>query len=68
MKGVDSQGITTTKMAKLLSAFDEYLDYGGFPEWLVSKNREILQRTYEDIIYRDVIVRYKINEVKAFQE
>ena len=65
---IEYQRLTTTKMAKLLLGFDEYLNYGGFPEWLVSNNKEVLQRTYEDIIYRDVIVRYRINEVKAFKQ
>lgn len=56
--------ITTQIQAKIMSAFDEYLTSGGFPEWYKSKNNESLQNIYDDILYRDVIARYKIQEIK----
>lgn len=56
--------ITTQIQAKIMAAFDEYLTSGGFPEWYKSKNNESLQNIYDDILYRDVIARYKIQEIK----
>ena len=48
--------------------FNEYLLYGGFPEVVLEKNEEqkklILQQYLQDIIYRDVITRHKIKNVK----
>ena len=52
--------------AQLLKHFDIYLENGGFPELLKYDDREFLQRTYEDIIYRDIIARHGIKEIKQF--
>jgi len=44
--------------------FEEYLIYGGFPEVILEKNNQIrrglLQGYFHDILYRDIILRYKI--------
>jgi len=56
--------ITTQIQAKIMSVFDQYLTSGGFPEWYKSKNIESLQNIYDYILYRDVIARYKIQEIK----
>jgi hypothetical protein len=60
--------VTSAKKAEILSAFDEYLEHGGFPEFLKYRNREFLQRTYDDILFRDIITRFGIREVKAFKQ
>jgi uncharacterized protein len=67
-RNIDFQNLTTQKIARILTCVDEYIDKGGFPELVKSGNIENLQRIYEDVIYRDIIVRYKIQEVKAFKE
>ena len=44
---------------------DSYVDYsirGGFPEFLKYNRNEMLQELFEDIITRDIIVRYGIRE------
>jgi len=38
------------------------------PEYLKYNEEEFLSRTYEDIIYRDIISRYKLKEVKQFRQ
>ena len=38
------------------------------PEYLEHKNPLVLQNVYENILYKDVIVRYEIKEVKAMRE
>lgn len=48
--------------------FQEYLQNGGLPEYLQYQDSSLLKRTYEDILYRDIITRYDINSVKAFRE
>jgi|GEM_PF-3190923 len=38
------------------------------PEYLEHKNPLVLQAVYENILYKDVIARYAIKEVKAIRE
>lgn len=54
--------------AKLKRYFEIYLKDGGMPEFLVYRDQEILKRVYEDILYRDIVTRYDIKEVKALRE
>jgi len=60
--------MTETTRAAVLSAFDRYLVEGGFPEYLKFKDPEYLKRTYEDILFRDIIGRAGIREVKPFRQ
>lgn len=63
-----SLSLTSVTKAKILNLFDEYLLRGGFPEYIKYKDNEYLKRIYEDIIYRDIITRFGIKEVKSFRE
>lgn len=45
-----------------LSTFEEYMQNGGFPEYLKFHNTDILHQLFRDIISRDIITRYKIRE------
>lgn len=58
----------TKERAKLKAYFNKYLKEGGMPEYLIYKNKEILKRIYEDILYRDIVTRYDIQEVKSLRE
>lgn len=60
--------MTSRAKAHILAKFDAYLATGGFPEYVRSAEQEYLQRTYEDIVYRDLIVRFGIRDVKAFKQ
>lgn len=52
---------------KINSAFEEYLNYGGYPETIFyPKEREkIIQEIIETTIYMDLIERYGIRNIKA---
>ena len=54
--------------ALLLRFFDKYLENGGFPEFLKYRDPELLKRNYEDILYKDLLVRFKIKETKQFKQ
>ena len=41
-------------------SFDEYLRTGGFPAYVSSGNRQVLVELFNDIIYRDIVVRYNL--------
>lgn len=59
---------TSEAKAKILKYFDEYLKFGGFPDFLKYGDEEFLKRIYNDILYKDLLVRFKIKEVKAFKQ
>lgn len=58
----------TQEKAMLKRYFNEYLEYGGMPEYLEHKNPVVIQSVYENILYKDVIVRYQIKAIKAMRE
>lgn len=60
--------LTSAAKAGILKLFDTYLLRGGFPEYIKYKNSEYLKRIYQDIVYRDIITRFGIKEVKSFRE
>lgn len=60
--------MTSRAKAAILTRFDDYLTVGGFPEYIKSGDQEYLQRTYDDLLYRDLIVRFGIREVKSFKQ
>lgn len=49
-------------------SFDEYLTAGGFPEFLAQRKTEVLQQLFNDVIARDVVVRYKLRSAKIVKE
>lgn len=58
----------TGDRAKLKKNFHQFLEYGGFPEVLESKNKEELKQLYQDVLVKDLLVRFKIRDDKAFRE
>ena len=58
----------TVERGKLKKFFNVYLKEGGMPEYLQYQNKEVLKNVYEDILYRDIAVRYDIKETKSLRE
>ncbi|MBO4402651.1 MAG: ATP-binding protein [Bacteroidales bacterium] len=48
-------------------SFREYLFAGGFPEYLKTGDTQQLSTLFQDILYRDIVVRYGIKEVSSLQ-
>jgi uncharacterized protein len=46
----------------------EYLKRGGFPEYLKTGNGFILNQLLEDILYRDIAIRYGVRDVKSLKQ
>ena len=46
----------------------EYIKNGGFPRISFDYQREILQQYFNDIIYRDIVKRFKIRDVNLLEE
>ena len=65
---VDKSLSVATGRSVLKRNFNDYLEKGGMPEYLKYGERETLERTYDDIIYRDIVARHDIKEVKILRE
>ena len=49
-------------------SFGDYLQEGGFPEYLKYRRSEILHELFNDIIMRDIVVRHKLRSPKSIKE
>jgi uncharacterized protein len=56
------------KRVEIKNLFAEYTKLGGFPEVLKNKDASLLEQYLKDIIYRDIIARYKIKNTKEIRE
>lgn len=56
--------VYTPARGKIIPAFEEYLNYGGFPEVIMlatsSERRRLLQSYFQTVFYKDVLDRYNI--------
>ena len=59
---------TTAGKAKLVNLQNAYLREGGFPQYLQTKNPRYLKELYNDIIYRDIVVRHKLSSDRQIRE
>jgi predicted AAA+ superfamily ATPase len=67
-KGVAYEKKSSAIKAQILKNFEKYLEFGGFPEFLKYNDEEFLKRVYDDILYKDLLVRFKVKEIKAFKQ
>jgi predicted AAA+ superfamily ATPase len=56
------------KLKKSVGSFDQYLNSGGFPEYLLTENPEILQMQLRNIVLRDIAIRHNIRNTKSLME
>ena len=49
-------------------SFSGYLRLGGMPEFLNTKNRDVLYNLYNDLIYRDIVVRHGLRNPKIVKD
>lgn len=59
---------TTEGRAKMVNLQDAYLNEGGFPQYLTTRNPRYLKELYNDIIYRDIVVRHKLPSDRQIRE
>lgn len=58
---------STVKIARIKKLLQEYLEFGGFPE-AYKFGRRIVEKIYEDIINKDILLHYKVKNKAAFKE
>jgi predicted AAA+ superfamily ATPase len=70
-KGVklDNKLIYNTKRkAEIVNLFEDYFKHGGFPEFFETKNKLYLKSLYDSLLYKDVLVRNRINKEREVKE
>lgn len=56
------------RKAEIKRLFRKYLESGGFPEIIRINDLTLLEQYVKDIIYRDIIARYSIRNVREIKE
>ncbi|MFT4326234.1 MAG: ATP-binding protein [Candidatus Woesearchaeota archaeon] len=56
------------KKSPSLNTFESYMQLGGMPEYLRTKDERVLQGLVEDVLYKDVIIRRNIREQKVARQ
>ncbi len=59
---------STHDKAIVLRELDAFVEKGGFPEVLVFGNTVVLEKIYEDVINKDILVRAQIKDDKTFKD
>jgi predicted AAA+ superfamily ATPase len=68
VKHTKNSFLITNERALLKKEFNSYMQFGGIPEYVNYQLPHILTTLYENILYKDIIVRYEIHAVRAFRE
>ena len=60
--------ITPTSKSLLLKDFNNYMHIGGFPLVVKENDTELINAYFQDILYRDIISRYRITQVNEIKQ
>ena len=60
--------LTGEGKAKLSRLFGQYVQEGGFPETVRQQDPDILRHYFGDIVYRDIVARYGLRNVREIRE
>ena len=59
--------VAFTRKRKGRKSVEEYLEVGGFPRYVETREESHLTELFDDIVYRDVVVRHGVREVSAVE-
>jgi hypothetical protein len=60
--------MTTADHAKLQKSLQSYLQLGGIPDALKYPDLPLLRTLYDDVLYRDIATRYRLDAVTVIKE
>lgn len=60
--------MTTVDRARLQGLLQAYLESGGIPDVLKYPELPLLRTLYDDVLYRDIATRYRLDDVTALRE
>lgn len=64
----DLARLTSENKSNIKRLFNEYVEKGGFPEYLQTEKEEYLKSVYDNIIYRDIVTRYHLTHETPLKE
>ena len=64
----DLQRLNSTQKALLLRDFGQYIQTGGFPLVIKENDLELINTYFRDILYRDIIARYRLSQVNEIRQ
>ncbi len=67
-KEVDLTRLTSKDKALLIKDFNQYMQTGGFPLVVKENDLELINAYFQDILYRDIISRYKLSQVNEIKQ
>jgi uncharacterized protein len=59
---------TSTRKSFLRGALKDYMQLGGFPLVVKEKDLELINNYFQDILYRDIVARYRILQVNEIKQ
>ncbi len=68
IKLLNKKDYTTREAGLLKRSLNHYCVDGGIPEYIYNKNSDYFHSLFDSIIYRDIIVRYKLSREKPIRE
>jgi len=67
-KKFDRTKLTSKDKALLIKEFNQYIETGGFPLVVKENDLELINSYFQDILYRDIISRYKLSQVNEIKQ
>ena len=65
---IDTKKEIVLKQSLIKKEFEEYLHIGGFPEVVLSGNKELLKNYFYDFIQKDVAARHEVRDREALEK
>ncbi|MBW3466417.1 ATP-binding protein [Arthrospiribacter ruber] len=67
-KSIDVKKVSSKAKSMIQGEFQEYMKLGGFPLVVQEEDLELLNQYFQDILYRDIIARYRISQVNELKQ
>ena len=67
-KSYQPERLSVKQKSLLINDLSAYLERGGFPLVVKEKDAEIAHSLFQDILYRDIVVRYKLSNVEEVKQ
>ena len=64
----DTNRTSTKSKALLIKDFNRYMQLGGFPLVVKENDTELLNAYFQDILYRDIIARYRLTQINEIKQ
>lgn len=64
----ENTDLSTIDIGLIKEKYDQYLEIGGIPAYILYKDPEYLHSLCESIFYRDIIARYKVANSEALKK